>query len=486
MIKLKPYQQALILTFAFALLIITLMITTRAMQPNDYSTLQQLKHLKDTGGLMVHDGSFGGHTIYSIPFFVVITYIFSLIFPLIVVKAIMLLAFSASIYLVYIISFKITESPFASLFSTMFAGMSTAYISTSAGFGAYLLAIPLTLLLAYLIITKNYNINWIMLVFIPLTLLNLSSLYFLIAMLVSYFIYINYGKRPKNVISELMIIFASAIMIVIMIFYYNALRLNGISIFYNNIPSEILSGMLGATAIVSSALSVGLLLLLLAIGGVFIAYFNKLSRSYIIISLFAVSLAASLFGGGQFIPILLTFTGAILSAHSINYLFQFISLSKLSKHRELIAAAFVIIAAASLLPFSIPSIYAASYAPPSQGLQDAYGYLSQNMKGGELFLANLSIAGQAEYYTGKDAFIDNDFSGIRNSELYYHDYKLLFDTRSTVEALRISSNNNVRYILIGPNDKIPFYLTKGVVDSECFTEKDFKDAKVYQILCGVS
>ena len=484
MIKLKPYQQALILSAVFAFLLVSLMATTNAFQESDYPILQNLAHIKNTGSVRVHDNSFGGHNIYRIQFFEIISYLLSLVLPLIAVKGIMIIVFSVSIYLVYIISFKITESPFASVFATIFAGTSTAFISSAAGFNDYLIAIPLILSLAYLIIAKNYNINWIMLLFIPLTLLNLSSLYFLLALVISYFIYINYGKKPNNVISELMIIFASVIMVVIMIFFYKALSLNGISIFYNNVPGEIVKGMLSVSSIISAALNIGPLLLLLAIGGLFIAYFNKLSRSYIIISLFAVSMLASILGSNQFLFVLFTFTGAILSAHSINYLFQFVSLSKISRYRQVIAVAFAIIVVVSSMLLSVPYIFSSSLRPPTQDMREAYSYLS-NTSANQLYLVNLSYAGQAEYYTGHDAFIDNDFSGIKNSGLYYHDYKELFDAKSTVEALRIASKNNVGYILIGPNDKFPFYLTKSAIDTSCFRKKEFGDVSVYSILCGV-
>ncbi|MFC1775207.1 hypothetical protein ACFLZN_02740, partial [Nanoarchaeota archaeon] len=159
-----------------------------------------------------------------------------------IIKILINLLSSSIVLIVYFLALRISKNSTYSLYSAFISGfVPVLYANTYNHFEPLLLTLPLFFLLVYSFIELG---KWSYAYIVLLIMLTFTSPIILVFVLgLCLYLVIVYLEKLKQSINELEISALSFFLVigVLFLFYRNALLTNGISVFWANIPTEILA-----------------------------------------------------------------------------------------------------------------------------------------------------------------------------------------------------------------------------------------------------
>ena len=256
---------------------------------NSYNVLKYSESFKNNYKIDYYDGSFNNIIVEKTFFLEVIIGFLNKFIPLNFLHLFFLILFSYSLYLVYIISFKITDSKTSSILALILYSTSIVFYYSIFSFTSFI-SIPLILLFFYYVITKNFNFQKILVLTLLLTLLDFKSIFLIYTLTISYFIFISKSEKTDGRITELNFILILTTIFFITLTFRENLQLLGLKVLFQNLPLELFLKIVNPKNILLRLYSSSIILLLLGTFGIIISYSKKIEKSYIIIASFFTSL----------------------------------------------------------------------------------------------------------------------------------------------------------------------------------------------------
>ncbi len=442
---------------------------------NSYNVLKFSEQFKNYNSFNYYDHSFNNIIVEKPFFYETIIGFFNKFFSFKIIHLFLLLFFSSSLYLVYLISFKISESKTSAIVSLLLYSSSIIFYFSVFSFDSFLLSVPLILLFFYFIITKQFDFKKIFFLSLLLSLLDFKSFFLIYVLSFSYFIFLSKSEKINNRISELnFILILSTIFFVSLVFREN-LQFLGLKVLYPNLPLKLFFEIINPKNIVFRLYSSSIIVLLLGVFGVMVSYSKKVEKSYIVISSFFVSLILLFLTNNFFYIFFLGVSSSILSSFSINYFLQFVNLSKFKNYNGVIYFSFIFF----LLFFNILQSfydfehYKAQFYVDTDKLEVYNMILKYNSSFGfeddynSFFrvFSPLEDSFKTEYFSGKDSFVTYEFNYVDTPNLFYNYYNIILNSKSNVEVISLLKKYNVRFLIFYNK---PFYLNDNVIEKDCF------------------
>ena len=471
-----------LLTLSFRLY---LSFTNSSFSSDDsYFNLRVTQHIIENKNPLVYDElSYSGRNFIYPQFFNYLLALFSFIPEY--EKIIPSILISSIIFIVYLISKRITNSANASLFIAFISAFIPIEIRTTANqISVYSLVIPIILLMILCLLnleTKKYFNLFILLSFL-LPLIHPTSFLFAFSLLF-YLILINTESINVTRYKKEIILFSFFVILIINFFLYkSALVKYGMNIIWQNIPGALFNEYFRTFNLLEVLYLVGVVPLILGAIGIYTGLFKKkdenmvLLSSFILSSLLLMSLKIiSLQAGVLFIALPLL----IASSKSLYNLYYYFSLTKFEKVKRYFNIIFFIIILALSL---IPSIFIALSLPNYNQDAEVFKWLHENTEKSSVILAPIELGNVLTYYADRKNVADNNFLLAPNVEERLNDIQLIYISPFEIKGLELIKKYNINYIYAPAYYLNKFNLQKipYIDDEKCF-ELVKKD--VYKIKC---
>lgn len=503
----KRTKKILIVLF-IATLFIRLLLAF--LMPNftyeSYFHIRQVEHILDTGLPLYNDGlSYGGRQHLFLPFFHYFMAFFSLIIPVAFVAKIIPNILIASITITaFLISYKITKNEQASLLSALIAGFLPILFYTNS-FTVDRLFLPLTFvaLYAFLNLKKDFHHNFseniresfkqrkfLYLYIFSFLILSMTSSLVLI-LIIGFWIYILLsrleGKKIHQGELEIIIFSLFFFLWVQFLFFKNALLQEGVSFFWQNVPT-------GAILHYFPSLSLPQALLLVSIipfvAGIFIVYKSlfklKNQKAFLLIS-FVISTTLLTWLRLTTFKLSLAFFGvilAILFAPFYIELNKYFRKTKLSQYKKYVLPVTVILL---LISTVIPAINASlNQDIPSREEITAFKWLKENTSPDSTILSTIEEGHLVAYYGERKNMMDDQFRLIKNINKRFEDLTSLYTTYFETQAVKLAEEYNLKYFVLTPSAKVKYSLIKlNYAKKDCFTPVYSNETTIYLVRCEV-
>jgi len=393
-----------------------------------------------------------------------------------------MIIYSVSIFLVYLMSLKLTQSPTAAWFSVLLSGSSPIFLSNALSYNEVLISLPIILFSVYLMTQQKISMSTLTFSFIILVLLNFSGTYLIMIILTYLLILSTIGLKINEEIRESVIIMI-AIMIGIFTIYSIIFQdYSKFPVFYNNLPTGLLIENLSPLSMLSRLFAPGLIVILFAALGSYYLISKANERGILPFSVLTVGVILSLISSEKLFLAIFAMGASIVGSYGISKFLQWISISKIGSYKKtffLLLGLFIVFLGITQTVFMFSEIRDGF---PSEDEIGAYEYI-KGLEENKIF-TRIAMAEKAEYYTGKDVFINRDFTGIQDSNSYHNDYLNIVNALSSIQALSLMEDNNID-ILIFNEGNMPFFLSEEVIEIRCFEETIFNNVRVYRVICEV-
>lgn len=463
-----------------------------------YFAIRQVESILENGlPLFYDDLSFGGRTLVFAPLYYYVLAIFSKAFFFLETTAVLKISSniiaSTLVFFVYLAAREISKRESSAILASFISGAIPAYIAETTNTLSPLgLLMPLMFLSSYFFIKlhkdKSYAPHFlityaIMLVTSPYTLLLLTAL--LIYLIVIYAEHLKFSRAENEVI--LFVLFFTIWSYLIL--FKKAILLHGAGIVYQNIPLLILSRYFQDISIVNGIVFIGAVPLLTGIYIVFRQFFIERKRSMFMLVSFAISVLLLLW-----FKLIQLRTGLLIGGIVLAILFsEFhrISLSALKKThffglRHAVALVLVIIIAATS--------YAPSYV---YGLRENQNTLSEEETEALRWLKEetpedaviVSIAEEGHlinFISDRRNVLDPNFLMVDDARQRVQDVNEIFTTPSKIQAIRLMSKYDARYIFFSKAAKETYHLeTLKYLDNDCFERiyDNYGQFQIYELRC---
>ena len=478
----RARQASLLLLLIIPVVLSVIALSIGNIDSEDLSIRMNTEYLMSENSVRMTDSFFDGRPVMRLQGFELLSMIMETIGSWTFTRIFMMISFSLSVLLVYLISLKTTQSPAASWFAVLLASTSPIVLKNALSYNELLFSIPIILFITYLFVQKRMPLGLIIFSFALLTLLNFSSVYLLVIMILYYLIMNATGTRAEKNSYEAFII-SSFVFIGILTLYMVLFQdYNRIPVFYNNMPTGMLMELYSPISLVGRLLGPGLLVIFFAALGSYHIISRANEKALLPFSMLIGGSLMSLFFADKMSIALFAMGAFMVAGHGISMMLQWLSISKAAHFIRIIFIILALVIAGSGITQSIIAINDVKNNFASDDELRAYDYIS-NLQHERIF-TTMDKATRTAYYTGKNVFINDDFRGIYDSNYYYNKYVQLLNSRSTVEALMVLREENIG-ILLFREDDIPFYLQEDVIDYRCFTHTIFGDIHVYEVICEV-
>lgn len=492
----KQHNKILILIFILVLAFrLHLAFQTSNFNYEAYFNYRQINEISKTAMPVFNDSlSYGGRTSVFIPTFHYILAFFNLFLPSIFTFKILPNIFASSlIFIVFLITRKITQKNSISLLAAFISGFIPIFVAeTVNNISVYTLVTPIIFLAIYFFmhIENKKFINYFTLSVLFLSLLHPAS-FLLIAGLLLYLIQIRL-ERLKYDRAELELILFSTFFVfwILFLVYKTAFLLHGSSIIWQNIPFSILSLYFSNMDILKTIIAIGLVPLFY---GIFIIYkylFREKNKNIYLLISFAISTTILLWLKLIEFAVGLSFLGIILTLLFAQYYKLF--LLKLEKirfafYRNYAIYIFII---AFIITSVIPSYYFAKEkiadSPTAEEIEALF-WLKENSNENSTVLGTLTQGHLIAAIANRKNVIDSNFILIENPEQRLEDIQRIYKTQYKTEAVGLLNKYNVNYILFSNQTKAELKIDKifYIDDKKCFKLVYDKGVRIYQPLCKI-
>ncbi len=482
---LKNYFYIIILIAVLILLFLS--FKNNFFTDSSYKTLKYIEEFKVKNSFDYYENSFNNIIVEKTFFYETIIGFLHKFLSLKIIHLFLLLFFSSSLYLIYIISFKISESKTAAVLSLILYSTSITFYASIFSLESFLISTPIILLFFYFIITKNFDWKKTFFLSILLSLLDFKSFFVIYVLSFSYFIFLSKSENTNSKISELNFILILTTIFFITITFRENLQLLGLKVLFENLPLQLFLKILDAKNILLRLYSSSIILLLLGVLGIIIAYTKKIEKSYIIISSFFISLFLVLITNNYFYILFLAISSSILASFSYNYFLQFLNLSKFKTYKKFLSFTIILLVLSLNLTqtFSDFNFYKKEFYISKEKFEvyniikekTSYNSYDYDFK----IFCLLKDSYKTEYFTKKSVFINYDFNYVDTPNLFYNYYNIILNSKSNVEVINILKKYNIKFLIF---EKKPFYLNKDVIEKECFKKLyDKNNILLYEFTC---
>ncbi|MFH1053385.1 MAG: glycosyltransferase family 39 protein [Candidatus Woesearchaeota archaeon] len=461
-----------------------------------YFTLRQVENIKSTGLPLIKDDlSFSGRTYIVLPVYYYILAGFNLVLPIgFVGKVIPNILASLLIFVIYLITERITRSRKAALMTAVLSGFVPIFFSKTINtISPYSLVIPLSFLLIYFFISLNEKRRFIYFVitFVILLLMHPSLIIIVLGLMTFlFFVRIEKLKQSRQELEVILFTFLVSIWFYIIIFK-DIFLFHGPRFLWQNVPEKLYSQYFSNISFLTIINQISLFSFIF---GIYIIYRfvirEKKRELYIFISL-AIPLLILI--TLKFITInmgimFLSIVMLILFGYFFKILIHFFEKTKFERYKKLGISLFYI---AALLTMIIPSLIYAK------------GEINNSFRDNEIKVLEwirdntaedsviVSFPGQGNLITSvtkRKNVIDTDFLMIPQIDQRYDDINKIYTTNSVIEAIHLLSKYNAKYIYFSTDRLIKNFGINEIkyLDDKCFVPIFGKDkVLVYELRCEV-
>ena len=492
----KNFKLAITLIF---LLVLGIRLFFAFSTPNftidqSYTTLEQINNIKQNQIPSFHDplGTKGEFFMFPSLFYYILTF-FNLFLPLSIVGKLIPQIFASSlVFIIYLISKKITKNKnIALLTAGISAFLPIFFKSTITNISVFTLAIPLFFLTIFFFMNITKHKKYISYFLITLILLILTHpiALFLILCLIGYLILIKAVDLKENKKEMELIMFSTLLTIwFTLLIFKNAFLSHGYSTIWQNVPNEILSNYFFELGILESMYAIGIIPLIF---GSYIIYKYLIKRKkrdlYIFGSIILCSfilLWLKLIRSNESLMILGASLIIVSSQYYDNFL-KYMSKTKIHYKKIYLFILIIILILTSFLPCIDYANKQKEEAVTDKEIQ-ALNWLNENTPEDSI-IASLYTEGDLMTSTAKrKALINQNFLTIKNSNQRYQDHKIIFSSPFSITALELLEKYNINYIYFSPRTKEFLHLEKiPYVYEECFPLVYDNTIKIYQVRCTI-
>lgn len=470
-----------LITLAFRLYFI--FQTNNFSSDDAYFHLRHAEYIKENVAPMFYDDlSYGGRSVLYPPLF---HYLVLLMMYVLALKILPEILLSSLVFIVFLLSKRITNDDSSSLFAASISAFVPLYIGyTINQISIYSIVLPIIFYMFYCLMRieeKKYLNIFILLSFV-LPLLHPIAFLFMLSIL----LYVMLAGAEDIKLSKLKkeaIIFSSFLILLIsFIIYKKAFLTYGLDIIFGNIPFSLFSIYFRDISLLEIFYYTGIIPLFF--GGIAIFYntFREKNDGVFLLSSFMLIDLLLLFTGLIELNVGLMFVGlitSILAAVTVSKFLKYIKLTKFSKFTGIFFA-FRTILIILLLVF--PSFVAAkiviSTTPTDEDIT-ALGFLKDNL-GDVTVLGNPYEGHMINAIAGKKNVMDNFYLLAPNPQQRLNDINTIYSTGSNAIASELLQYNKVGYIFLSTRTKQLYNIT----DLKYKNEKCFKEFGMgYKIIC---
>lgn len=454
---------------------------------DSYFNLYQAQNILEDGTPKFNDPlSYGGRTLFFLPFFQYLIALFAIIFPLeLIAKIIPNLLISTLPLIVFLISKKITQDTNSSLLSALIVSIVPAlFTPLSLNIDSLLLPTLSLAILMFLYWKKNIYL------YIGTLLIASLTSYFTSLLLIGLLIYLVLssleGKKILKAEKELTLFSFFLFLWIQFIFFKNTLIKEGIGFIWQNIPPQIIQNYFPKLTIGKTILFISPIPIIIALYITFQTLFQKRNKDLFLIISFVIS--TTLLTSSQLIPIkislaFLSILAAILFAQFFKQLIIFLRKTKIAKHQNLITILTIIILLATILPFSLSN--ALNENTPSIQEINGFSWLKNNTEKNSAIASLLEEGHLINYAGSRKNIMDEKFNAINDIEQRFNDLNLIFTTPFSTKALHLLEKYNIDYIIFTPKAKEKFHKLK-YLSKDCFEQVYNKEkVKIYKVTCTI-
>jgi len=489
----KKHQYWLIAIFLITLLTrLILAFSIPNLTYDSYFDLRHVEYISQQGIPLYQDSlSYGGRELIFLPLFHYLAALFNLFLPLILVAKILPnLLFASLPIIVYFIS-RNDSAPEsnAPLFSAFIAGFLPILYSTNS-FSSSSLLLPLTFLALYAFLNikqKKYLYLYIG-AFLLASLTSSATIMLLISFTIYFLLFILEGQKIKRAELELMLFSLFFYIWLQLIFFKDTFLHEGIGFIWQNIPPQMILDYFPKITLAQALLLVSVIPFLT---GVLVAYRSlfklKDPKTFLLISFVISTTLLTWFRLMEF-QLSLAFFGIILSILFSNFYNESKDYFQKTKAPQAWKIFISIIMILLIVTTVLPAVATASAqkTPPDEDVA-AFTWLKTNTPEDSTVVSLLEEGPLVAYYGQRKNFMDEQFTLVDNVEERFTDLDKLFKTKLETEALRITDQYNIDYIILTPQakeryavDTLPYKSADG-----CFDRIYHNNTKIYDIDCSL-
>ncbi|MBI2574428.1 hypothetical protein HYV82_00920 [Candidatus Woesearchaeota archaeon] len=427
------------------------------------------------------------------PLFHYVLAFFSLFAPLhAVLKVVPNILASSSVFLAYLVSFEMTKDKAAALFSAASVGFVPVFIfSTANTLSPYALAVPLMLALVYffLRIGENRFVALFVVFLFALVFTHPSALLFVSGLLLYVLVLYVLGAKSSRSELEIMLFSVMASIWIVFLFFKEALLAHGFSVFWQNIPGDVLAEFSGFS-VFDAVFRIGLLTF---IAGIFVTYryvFEERRRDvHVVISLSLMVLAllalklVKLDAGLMFLGVFL----AVMSGEAYRSFFEYLGKSKAAR---MLPAVSVLLASVFILTSVAPSLLyrqSQSGEVPTSGELAAFEWLKNVSSEASVVFSDVNEGHLVVAVSGRRNFVDSNFLLSHDIGQRLSDMEKLYTAKSQITALQIMDSYDLSYIVVTDRALARRNVLSLSYVASCFSVVfEGEDTVIYEPLCRVS
>ncbi len=429
------------------------------------------------------------------PLFHYVMALFSLFAPMhAVLKVIPNILASSSVFLAYLVSFEMVKDRRAALFSAASVGFVPVFIFKTANtLSPYALAVPLMLAMAYsfLRIGEKRFVALFVAILFALVFTHPSALIFVSGLSLYVIVLYVLGSSASRAELEIILFSVMASLWIVFLFFKEAFLVHGASVFWQNLPGEVLAGAFSGFSVFDAVYKTGLLTF---IAGIFVMYryvfegkrkdvHVMISLSLMVLALLALKLV-KLDTGLMFLGVFF----AVMSGEAYKAFFEYMKKTRAAGNFSAIA---VLVASVFILTSVVPSLlYRQSHAEtvPSSGDVAAFEWLRNGSSEAAVIFADVNEGGMVVAVSGRRNFVDSIFLLSHDISQRLSDAEKIYTTKSQITALQVMDKYGLSYIVVTERA-----LAKRNVSSLAYAARDcfavvfeVDGVTIYKPLCRVS
>ena len=492
--KVKSHHIILIIIFLLALSTrLFVAFQTPVLEYEGYFNVRQVESIAETGKPIINDPlSFGGRILVFTPLFQYITAVFNLFLPVhLTLKLIPNIFASLLVIVIYLLCYEITKNRSASLVASFLSGFVPIFVSeTVNSASSFSLLVPLIFLALYFILKLEKDNKYAVFFVINFLILTLISpiTFVIVLSLLFYLLFLKLGQMKQSSAESELILFSTFVLIwVYFILFKKILLMHGPQLFWQNIPSQILSEYFVRTNILEAIYKIGIFPF---IGGIYIIYHNmfkdkKRSTSLLIGFAFSISLLLwfrliALNTGLIFLGVTLV----ILFSQFYRLLFEYLKKTRYVFDGKILFILFILLAImTSVLPSFSYSMKSLQNTPDVRDIE-ALMWLKSNSPDDSVIAATFDEGHLITAIAGRKNIADHNFLLIPDAKQRLEDVDTLFTGPYITNAVEILNYYEADYIFFSDNTKERFEIDDlSYGEGDCFKLIYDQNVKIYESVC---
>lgn len=458
-----------------------------------YFNLRQIDAIRNTGKPLFYDPlSFSGRNIVFMPVFHYTLAITSLFLPLgFVAKFFPALFASSLVFIIYLISEKLTKNRRAALFAALFAGFIPVFIDTTLfSISPLTLAIPLIFyaVFCFMNITRKIFLYQLIALMFILPLISPITLIF-VASLLLYLLLVKLEKiKEERAEIELVFFFAFLITWLYFLLYKKAFLFHDISIIWQNIPKQMLARFFYETHILEAIYQIGIIPFICGIYIVY-RYIFREKKKFIYLLVSFVFVTSILLWLKLVQPkIALTILGIVfvlLFSQFYTELLAYVRKTHFAKQIKYVHVIFLVLFFITSVTPTLTYSYFSLRKVPTKEEFAAFKWINDSTPKEAVVLATPTEGHIIAAVSQRKNVIDNNYLFIKDSEKIYDDVKTIYTSKSDITTIDILNKYNISYIIFSERAKVTYNIDKVnfASNKKCFELMHNNSVKIYYSRC---